>query len=184
MRSTTVRPPAKPPDGPDRELFALFRRHTHVDRIRLLLLAIVLAGCGAQAAGPGAGGTVSGSNGPFYAQATPARLVAGGSVHLTLTVTGPIDYEIGCVQTLHIWAEDSQHQPVWAQPVPAIQCMAFGHKALAAGETAEFTADWPTSSKLAAGTYSVHGLFLVVLPMGAGARVRENLPPLAIQISG
>src|SRR5438477_134312 len=36
---------------------------------------------------------------------------------------------------------------------------------------------------LAAGTYTVHGLFLVVLPMGAGARVRENLPPLAIQIS-
>ena len=130
-----------------------------------LLLAIVLAGCGAQAAGPGAGGTVSGTNGPFYAQATPARLAAGASVHLTLTVTGPIDYEIGCVQTLHIWAEDSQHQQVWAQPVPAIQCMAFGHKTLAAG------------------TYTVHGLFLVVLPMGAGARVRENLPPLAIQIS-
>src|SRR5256886_8812327 len=137
----------------------------------------------AQAAGPGAGGTVSGSSGPFSAQAAPARLAAGETVHLILTVTGPIDYEIGCVQTLHIWAEDSQHQQVWAQPVPAIQCMAFGHKSLPAGETAEFTADWPTSSKLAAGTYTVHGLFLVVLPMGAGARVRENLPPLAIPIS-
>jgi len=149
----------------------------------MLLVAIMLAGCGAQAAGLGAGGTVSGSNGPFYAQATPARLVAGGTVHLTLTVTGPIDYEIGCVQTLHIWAEDSQHQQVWAQPVPAIQCMAFGDRTLAAGEAAKFTAGWPTSSNLAPGTYMVHGLFLVVLPMGAGARVRENLPPLAIQIS-
>src|SRR5207244_11990584 len=146
------------------------------------LLAIVLAGCGAQAAGPGAGGTVSGTNGPFYAQATPARLAAGANVHLLLTVTGPIDYEIGCVQTLHIWAEDSQHQQVWEQPVPAIQCMAFGHKVLAAGEKATFTADWPTSSSLALGSYTLHGLSRVVLPMGAGARVRENLPPLTIQI--
>src|SRR5207253_10744575 len=152
-------------------------------RFALILFVLALVGCGAQAAGPSQSGTLSGSNGPFHAEASPAQLHAGATVHLTLTVTGPIDYEIGCVQTLHIWAEDSQHQQVWAQPVPAIQCMAFGHKTLAAGETAEFTADWPTSSKLAAGTYTVHGLFLVVLPMGAGARVRENLPPLAIQIS-
>ena len=60
----------------------------------------------------------------------------------------------------------------------------LGKKVLAAGETAEFTADWPTSNKLTPGTYTIHGLFLVVLPMGAGARVRENVPPLAIQISG
>jgi hypothetical protein len=153
-------------------------------RSLLLLLAFVFAGCGAQPAGPGPSGTVSGTNGPFYAQASPARLAAGGTVHLTLTVTGPIDYEIGCVQTLHIWAEDSQHQQVWAEPVPAIMCMAYGHKLLAAGETAIFTADWPTSSKLAPGSYTLQGLFLTVLPMGAGARVRQNLPPLTIQILG
>ena len=111
------------------------------------------------------------------------RFEPGGKYsNYTLTVTGPIDYEIGCVQTLHIWAEDSQHQQVWEQPVPAIQCMAFGHKLLAAGEKATFTADWPTSSTLAPGSYTLHGLFRVVLPMGAGARVRENLPPLTIQI--
>ena len=153
-----------------------------MERILLLLLAALFAGCGADAEGPGGPGTVSGVNGPFHAQASPARLTAGGNVHLTLTVTGPIDYEIGCVQTLHIWAEDSQHQQVWEQPVPAIQCMAFGHKVLAAGEKATFTADWPTSSSLALGSYTLHGLFRVVLPMGAGARVRENLPPLTIQI--
>jgi len=157
-----------------------------MNRIWLLPLALVVAGCGAQAAGPGPSptGTVSGVNGPFYAEASPAQLAAGGTVHLTLTVTGPIDYEIGCVQTLHIWAEDSQRQVVWQQPVPAIQCMALGHKVLAAGETATFTADWPTSSKLAPGAYTLHGLFLVVLPKGAGARVRENLAPLTIQILG
>jgi hypothetical protein len=159
-----------------------------VKRIWLLLLAMVVAGCGAQAAGPGATptptGTVSGTNGPFYAEASPAQLAAGGTVHLTLTVSGPIDYQIGCVQTLHIWAEDIQHQQVWQQPVPEIQCMAFGHKLLPAGETATFTADWPTASTLAPGFYTLHGLFLVMLPIGAGARVRENLAALTIQILG
>ncbi len=159
-------------------------------RAWLLLVILVLAACGGRAVDPGAlpsptpTGTVSGTNGPFYAQASPARLTAGGTVHLTLSVTGPIDYQIGCVQTLHIWAEDSQDQQVWQQPMPAIMCMALGHKVLAPGQTATFTADWPTSRKLAPGSYSLHGLFLVVLPMGAGARVRENLAPLTIQISG
>jgi len=149
-----------------------------------LLAALVVAGCGAQAAPPGPSGTVSATNGPFAATARPASLPAGGTVHLTLTVTGPIDYEVGCVQTVHIWAEDAQRQTVWEQPVPAIMCMAIGHKQLAAGETAIFTADWPTSSQLTPGSYTLHGLFRVVLPMGAGARVRENLPPLSIQILG
>jgi hypothetical protein len=155
-----------------------------MERIWLLFVALLVAGCGAQAAGPGPSGSVSGTNGPFQAQATPASLPAGDPVHLTLTVTGPIDYEIGCVQTLHIWAEDSQRKTVWEQPVPAIMCMALGHKQLAAGDSATFTADWPTSNQLAPGTYTLHGLFRTVLPMGAGARVRENLPPLSIQILG
>lgn len=153
-------------------------------RLLLILVALLIAGCGAQAPGSTASGTVSGTNGPFYAEAAPAQLSAGGNVHVTLIVTGPIDYEIGCVQTLHIWAEDSQHRQIWEQPVPAIQCMALGHKLLAAGDTASFIADWPTSASLAHGSYTVHGLFRVVLPMGAAARVRENLPPLTIQISG
>jgi len=63
-------------------------------------------------------------------------------------------------------------------------CMAIGHKVLVAGETATFAADWPTSITLAPGSYTLHGLFLVVLPMGAAARVRENLAPLPIQILG
>ena len=155
-----------------------------MERIWPLFVALIVAGCGAQAAGPGPSASVSGTNGPFQAQASPASLAAGGTVHLTLTVTGPIDYEIGCVQTLHIWAENSQRQTIWEEPVPAIMCLALGHKQLAAGETAIFTADWPTSSTLTAGTYTVHGLFLTILPMGAGARVRENLPPLSIQILG
>ena len=173
---------AKRPDG---GTFPPPARRTSVKRFWLLLVTLAVAGCGAQAAGPGPSptGTVSGTNGPFYAEASPAKLAAGGSVHLTLTVTGPIDYEIGCVQTLHIWAENSQRQQVWQEPVLAVMCMAIGHQVLAAGETATFAADWPTSSTLAPGSYTLHGLFLVVLPIGAAARVRENLAPLTIQIS-
>lgn len=153
-------------------------------RLALFVLALAVSGCGAQAVDHGPPASVSGRNGPFYAVASPAAVKAGDTVHLTLTVTGPIQYEAACVQTLHIWAEDSQHQQVWSEPVPMIECMALAYKTLKAGESAIFTADWPTSSSLAAGSYTLHGLFLTVLPAGAGARVRENLPPLAIQVSG
>jgi len=61
--------------------------------------------------------------------------------------------------------------------------MAYGYKALPQGETAGFSADWPTSTSLKPGTYTIHGLFLTVLPAGAAARVRENLPPLTIRVT-
>lgn len=157
-------------------------------RLAIGLLAVALTGCGAYATAPGSATptpapTVSGTNGPFRAVASPSRLAAGGTVHLTLTVSGPIQYEAACVQTLHIWAEDASRQEVWNEPVPEIQCMAIAYKTLQAGETAVFTAEWPTSPRLGPGSYSIHGLFLTVLPRGAQARVRENLPPLPIQIS-
>jgi hypothetical protein len=110
-------------------------------------------------------------------------LTAGGTVHLTLTVTGPITYEAACVQTLQIWAEDGRQQTIWSQPVPQYDCFAVTYRTLAAGETATFKADWPTASTLAPGSYTIHGLFVTALPAGAGLRVRENLPPLTIQIS-
>jgi len=85
-------------------------------RYLLLGLALLVGGCGAQAAAPA---SVIASGGQFRSEASPARLAAGGTVHVTLTVSGPIDYEVGCVQTLHIWAVDSQGRQVWAEPVPA-----------------------------------------------------------------
>ena len=152
-------------------------------RLALIVLAVALSACGAQPAAPAITPTVSGTNGPFQAQAKPGTVAAGETVHLSLIVTGPITYEAACVQTLHIWAEDSRQQQVWSEPVPAIACMALAYKTLAAGETATFNADWPTSRQLAPGSYTLHGLFLTVLPPGAGMRVRENLPPLPIQVS-
>jgi hypothetical protein len=148
-------------------------------------MLLVLASCGAQTAGEhGPPPSSSGTSGPFHAVASPARLQAGNTVHLTLTVTGPIQYEAACVQTLQVWAEDSRQQTIWSPPTPQYDCLAITDKTLAAGETASFSADWPTSSQLAPGSYTIHGLFLTALPGGAGMRVRENLPPLTIQISG
>src|SRR2546428_8134568 len=80
--------------NPIPELFPLLHRHTGVNRIVMLLLATVLAGCGAQAAGPGAGDTVSGTSGPFHPEATPARLAPRETVHLLPALTGPLDYAI------------------------------------------------------------------------------------------
>jgi hypothetical protein len=179
--------PARPPDL--RELFQAFRVVANMKRLALALLGLALTGCGAYATAPGSATptptpAVSGTNGPFHAVASPSRLTAGDTVNLTLTVSGPIQYEAACVQTLHIWAEDERRQEIWSQPVPQIQCMAIAYKTLDAGQSATFSADWPTSPRLSAGTYSLHGLFLTVLPMGAQARVRENLPQLTIQISG
>ena len=151
-------------------------------RIALLLLAFALTACGARGTGSPPVTTVSGTNGPFHAVASPARQSPGGQVQLSVTVTGPIEYETGCVQTLHIWVEDRQQHTVWEEPVPAVMCMALGYKSLAAGESATFTAAWPVSGQLPLGSYTIHGLFLTVLPPGAGMRVRENLPPLAIEI--
>lgn len=151
-----------------------------------LLLAVALAGCGGRLTGPSihpTPSTVSAFSGQFRTDATPGSLAAGGTAHVTLTVSGPIDYEVGCVQTLHIWAEDGKGNRVYEQPVPAIMCFAFGHKVLAAGETASFKADWPTSPSLAAGRYTIHGLFLTLLPPGAGTRVRENIPPVTIVVT-
>jgi hypothetical protein len=155
-------------------------------RQAIFALALLLAGCGGQVAGPSSptgSSNVSATRGQFRAEARPGNLVAGGNVHYTLTVTGPIRYEAGCAHTLTVWVVDSQNREVWTPLVPQFDCFAIMNKSLQPGETASLEVDWPTSPTLAAGRYTIHGLFLTVLPAGAGARVRENLPPLTIQIT-
>lgn len=154
-------------------------------RFSLLLAAAVLAGCGASAAPASPiAGEVRASAGSMQVVAAPARLQPGGTVTVTLEVTGPVDYDTGCVQTLHIWAVDSAGKQVWEQPVPEIACMALGRGHVPAGKVGNFTAQWPVASTLAPGAYTVHGLFLFTLPLGAATRVRENLPVVAIQVNG
>jgi hypothetical protein len=156
-------------------------------RLRWLVLSLALASCGSQlcegCAEVAPTPSVYGTNGPFHAVASPARLPAGRTVHLSLRVDGPIQYEATCVQTLQIWAEDSHGQTIWSLPIPQYDCVGITFRTVPAGESATFKADWPTSSQLAPEGYTLHGLFLTVLPPGA-MRVRENLPPLTIQIVG
>ena len=149
------------------------------------LAALVLSGCGARvgAAADPSTGVVKTSAGNLTVQAEPGRVRAGSTVSITVTVLGPADYEAACVQTVHLWAVDSEGKTVWEEPVPAISCMAIMYKHLAAGQTASFNVSWPTTPTLAPGGYTLHGLFRFVLPLGAGARVRENLPPLRIEIT-
>ena len=95
-----------------------------------------------------------------------------------------MQYEDTCVQTLQIWAEDNRGQTIWSPPIPEYDCVGITYRTVPVGDTATFKADWPTSSQLAPGSYTLHGLFLTVLPPGAAMRVRENLPPLSIRIVG
>jgi hypothetical protein len=151
-----------------------------------LLLTVLLAGCGAQAAGPSSPSVpskVTATSGQFRAEATPTRVAAGGQVHYTLLVSGPIQYEAGCAHTLTVWVEDSRGRQVWSPSVPQLDCFAIMNKSISSGQTASFEVDWPTSPTQVGGRYSIHGLFLTVLPMGAGTRVRENLPSLPIEIT-
>jgi hypothetical protein len=146
-------------------------------------MALLLAACGASS-GPGSPhpAQVQATVGNLQVTAAPARPQPGETVTVNLDVTGPADYEAACVQTLHIWAVDASGRQVWEQPVPEIQCMAIASKHLGDGEIAHFQAQWPVASGTTAGAYSVHGLFLYTLRPGAGTRVRENLPVVAIQV--
>ena len=149
------------------------------------ILAGLLAGCGTAGSAAGSGSSsVTAARGNLQVKAAPARLLSGETVRVKVTVTGPTSYETGCVQTVHIWAQDSAGSQIWEQPVPEIMCMALSGRQLAPGETASFDLVWPTDRSLQPGSYSIHGLFRFTLPLGAGARVRENLPPVTVVITG
>jgi hypothetical protein len=141
------------------------------------LASLLLCACGQVVAGPGPGG---GEPGRPTLVAVPDRLSPGGTVHATVTVSGPTEYEAGCVQTVRLWVLDSQNQRVWTEPAPEVTCMAIVNKQLPAGQTATFQVDWPVAASLHPGRYTIHGLFLFTLPIGAGARVSENLPPAEV----
>jgi hypothetical protein len=145
-------------------------------RMRLagLLAGLVLSGC-AQAIGP-----PDVEPGHLSLVAVPNRLSPGGTVRAMVMVTGPTEYEAGCVQTVRLWVLDTQNQRAWTEPEPEVQCMAIINKQLPASQTATFYIDWPVAASLHPGRYTIHGLFLFTLPMGAGSRVSENLPPAEV----
>lgn len=137
-----------------------------------LVASLLLYGCGQVVGHPGP----SVEPGHLTLVAIPDRLSLGGTVHATVTVTGPAEYEAGCVQTVQLWVLDNQNQRAWTEPAPEVTCMAIINKQLPAGQAASFQVDWPVAATLHPGRYTIHGLFLFTLPMGAGTRVSENLP--------
>jgi acyl dehydratase len=142
-----------------------------------LLTSLLLCACGGQVVGdPGP----SVEPGHLTLVAAPDRLSPGGTVHATVTVTGPAEYEAGCVQTVRLWVLDAQNQRAWTEPAPEVTCMAIINKQLPAGQTATFQVDWPVAATLHPGRYTIHGLFLFTLAMGAATRVSENLPPAEV----
>lgn len=150
-------------------------------RRALAFAVLLLAGCGSAPVGPA--GATSSTVGNLTTTASPARANAGQTIHLTVTVAGPADYEAGCVQAVHLWAltADAAHIQVWEEPVPEVACMAILHQHLDAGQTASFTVAWPTTG-IQHGAYEIHGLFRFALPLGAGTRVRENLPTVLVSV--
>jgi hypothetical protein len=153
--------------------------------VLVTIAALVMAGCGPRCCGapdPGSS-VVKASANNLTVQAEPGRVRAGSTVSLTVTALGPADYEVACVQTVHVWAVDSGGKTVWEEPVPAISCMAITYKHLGTGDATSFSIRWRTAASLAPGAYTIHGLFRYVLALGAGTRVRENLPPLSVEIT-
>ena len=143
-----------------------------------LLASLLLVGCGSVRADQGP----TPEPGHLTLVASPNHLAAGGTVYATVTLAGPADYEAGCVQTVQLWVLDSQRQRVWTEPSPEVACMALINKHLSTDQLATFHVDWPTARNLAPGHYTIHGLFMFTLPMGAATRVAENLPPADITL--
>ena len=97
------------------------------------------------------------------------------------TVSGPADYEAGCVQSLHIWVNDQNQNRVWEQPLPQVTCMAIQIRHIDAGNTALFQTSWPIEPSTYPGFYTVHGRFREVQAGGVRASA-ENLPVLQFQV--
>jgi len=66
-----------------------------------------------------------------------------------------------------------------ASPNPGERCHAIQLEDIPVGEHRTFTTRIPAPGH---GTFTVHGLLRVHLPIGAGARVSENIPVVTVTI--
>lgn len=160
--------------------------------LAVAVVSLALAACGATpqpspgaspspSAGPGTPGpgrvVVTADPDGWHAQAT----VGGGDVDVRLTVPGPLQVEGGCIPPLGVWLEDSSRRTVAITPSPGgPHCLALAIIDVPAGTTHDF--DARLHADVPHGRYTVHGLLMVSLPPGAGARVRENLPVLTVDL--
>lgn len=103
---------------------------------------------------------------------------AGNNLRVRVTVSGPVTVESGCIEALTLWLVGVGGR-VDASPTPGVRCQAIALDYIPAGQTRDYRATIPIP---APGTYAVHGLIRVHLPLGAGARVAENIPIVTLTI--
>jgi hypothetical protein len=141
-------------------------------RLAAILLGLLLAGCAASGA---QSSRVQATAGALTLAAEPGSIQPGQRVGLQLTVAGPLDYDVGCTYTEHLWAVDSHGQRIWDGPfdIPSAQVCGLAEagppkpfvKHLAKGASLTFKAEWQTTSNLKPGSYSIHGEFLASHPV-------------------
>jgi len=129
------------------------------------VLVAAMAGCG-QA--PAQGGTATpspisageqlGATTGAQGWVTRVTVESQDQLQVTVTVTGPLTVEGGCIPSLTAWADAGDGSPV-PTPTPSggqMHCMAIALIPVAAGATKAFSADIPTPP--GPGTYTIHGL--------------------------
>ena len=123
-------------------------------------LAALAAGCGSPT-GAGSSPSTSGQVGEATGAdgwSTVVTAQSDGGLQVTVTVTGPLTVEGGCVPSLTAWADTADDSPV-PTPTPSgsqVHCLAIALIQVAGGSTKAFSADIPTPPQ--PGTYTIHGL--------------------------
>ena len=158
----------------------------------VILATSLLAGCGAipgPSSGcvlaacpmtpPAVGETPSAASAAAHGWTTTAAISAG-QVEVRVSVTGPLTVEGGCVPALTAWVVGADGRRVDSTPTPGVRCQGISIDSIAVDQSRDYHATIPLPLP---GTYTVHGLVRVHLPIGAGARVSENIPVVTLTIT-
>ncbi|MEA2683307.1 MAG: hypothetical protein QOK05_1635 [Chloroflexota bacterium] len=111
---------------------------------------------------------------------TTTVLVVSDKVQVRVTVVGPLSVDAGCAPTLTTWLVRADGTKIEPSPGTGVRCQAIVIDDIAAGQTRDYSLvmDAPRER----GTYTLHGLVRLHLPIGAGARVSENVPVVTVQV--
>jgi hypothetical protein len=105
--------------------------------------------------------------------------VSGNHVDIRVMVSGPLSVEAGCVPPLAVWLVGADGRRLEPSPTPGLRCQAIAIEDIPMGQVRGYRATIPLAPP---GTYMVHGLIRVHLPIGAAARVSENIPVVTLQV--
>jgi hypothetical protein len=162
-------------------------------RMRILALAVffiagALAACGTPDAQPGrtiARGAVIQHSGNYSITVHPAEFTAGQKVEVTVTISGPMRYQFGCVTPLKIHIADTNGNEIWNPPYNPRPCKygeagpPIGWAQLQAGQTMTFSDAWPSSAHLTNGTYYLFTTFMLATEQ---SNLPHELPAVKVKI--